>query len=42
MAEPHDPPPMDWINGYPDAVGTSGFGHLRDLLPEQAQSPASS
>ncbi|MFF7388027.1 hypothetical protein ACFZAE_06140 [Streptomyces scabiei] len=42
MAEPHDPPPTDWINGYPDAVGTWGFGHLRDLLPEQAQSPASS
>lgn len=42
LAEPHDPPPTDWINGYPDAVDTWGFGHLGGLLPKQAQGPASS
>ncbi|MFE4832194.1 hypothetical protein [Streptomyces sp. NPDC056672] len=42
LAEPHDPPPTDWINGYPDAVDTWVFGHLRGLLPKQAPSPASS
>ncbi|MGW6270315.1 hypothetical protein [Streptomyces sp. NPDC055060] len=42
LAEPHDPPPTDWINGYPHALDTWVFGHLRGLLPKQAQSPASS
>ncbi|MCL7493198.1 hypothetical protein M8I34_17575 [Streptomyces sp. MCA2] len=42
LAEPHDPPPTDWINGYPDAVDTWVFGHLRGLLPKQAPSPAGS
>ncbi|WKV75409.1 hypothetical protein AW27_030135 [Streptomyces sp. PCS3-D2] len=42
LAEPHDPPPTDWINGYPDAVDNWAFGHLRGLLPEPASSLASS
>ncbi|MEU2233526.1 hypothetical protein [Streptomyces vietnamensis] len=42
LAEPHDPPPRDWINGYPDVVDTWVFGHLCGLLPEQASSLAGS
>lgn len=42
LAEPHDPPPTDWINSYPDAVDAWVFGHLRGLLPEQASNLASS
>ncbi len=42
LEEPHDPPPTDWINSYPDAVDTWGFGHLRGLLPVQASILASS
>ncbi|MBB5105605.1 hypothetical protein [Streptomyces spectabilis] len=42
LAQPHDPPPTDWINGYPDAVDTWVFGHLRGLLPKQAPSSANS
>ncbi|GGY18939.1 hypothetical protein [Streptomyces tanashiensis] len=42
LAEPHDPPPNHWINGYPYAVDTWLFGHLRGLLPVQAPSLASS
>ncbi|MFG3261804.1 hypothetical protein [Streptomyces bobili] len=42
LDEPHDPPPTDWINGYPDVVDTWVFGHLRGLLPKQAPCPANS
>ncbi|MEU4275320.1 hypothetical protein AB0F57_10260 [Streptomyces tanashiensis] len=42
LAEPHDLPPAGWINGYPDAVDTWVFGHLRGLLPEQPSSLAGS
>ncbi|MEV6994353.1 hypothetical protein AB0N87_35060 [Streptomyces sp. NPDC093228] len=36
LSEPHELPPTNWIDGYPDAVDTWVFGHLRPLLPEQA------
>lgn len=33
---PQSSPTTDWINGYPDAFETCGFGHLCGLLPKQA------
>ncbi|WP_329619348.1 hypothetical protein OG357_01520 [Streptomyces sp. NBC_01255] len=41
LTEPHDPPPTDRINSYPDAVDTWVLGHLCGLLPEPASSLAS-
>ncbi|MFI5749876.1 hypothetical protein ACIBBE_28995 [Streptomyces sp. NPDC051644] len=42
LAEPHELPPTDWINDYPDTVDTWVFGQLRPLLIEQGSSRAGS
>lgn len=34
LAEPHELPPSEWIESYPDTVDAWVFGNLRQFLPE--------